>query len=327
MVIKILDMKKIFLMLAVLSALFLGSCQKFDNEKPLTFDVYLDSTTFKAGDPVTFKFKGGDANQISYYSGEIGNDYEYRDKERKDEIKEVFYSFSSHNVIGWESVEVMVSNDFNGSNTWENVEAATWNRVDSLAFDGTNKYKWSPVKSWSSDKVFTSSGYVNLSPFMERGQPFYVAIKFKADPQLNSGIIPAGFRFGYDNVLVETIGGNFLSYITKHSDMSWNFVSRYADAAHTLGTNNYVMSYYPTSSPQYGKEFEKWTISKKIESRDISLGASNSITLKQYVDPPIESHTHFYETPGTYKVVFLASNATVSNTQQVIKELEITVTP
>ncbi len=311
--------------MAVLSVVFLVSCQKFDNEKPLTFDVYLDSTTFKVGDPVTFKFKGGDANQISFYSGEVGNDYEYRDKNRIDEIKKVYFSFQTHNVPVGQIVypNVFVSTDFNGVYDYESVSSATWKPISHL-------YRWGANGPWQT--MWTSSGNSEITSFIEENKPFYIAYQVKSDAQ-PSGTISRNWRTNSHSLIAETVGGNYIS-LANFGGMSWKLVDRYLEpsvistqSSSTVSSSIMLLGYYNSTSPRYRQEAEIWGVSKKFESGEISLGSSKSVSLKQYIDIPLETHTHYYENPGTYKVVFLASNATISGSTQVMKELEITVKP
>lgn len=319
------DMKNIFLILTVFTVLFSASCKKFDNEKALTFDVSVDATTVKVGDPVTFKITGGDANQISFYSGEVGNDYEYRDKNRIDEIKKVFFSFQTHNVPVGHLVypDVMVSTDFNGIYDYDNVSKATWKNLSNL-------YKWGANGPWQT--MWTASGNADITSYLEDGKPFYVAFRVKSDPY-PTGTPSRNWRTNGHSMIAETIGGNYVS-LADFKGMSWKLVDKYLDpdvistqSSSTVSTSIMLLGYYNSTSPRYRQEAEVWGVSKRHQSGIVNLGPSKSVSLKQYTDIPLETHTHYYENPGTYKVVFLASNATISSSSQVIKELEITVNP
>lgn len=325
---KILDMKKVFFTLTVFSVLFLASCQKFDNEKPLAFDVYLDSTTFKVGDPVTFKFTGGDANQISFYSGEVGNDYEYRDKNRIDQIKKVFFSFQTHNtpVDGAVRYKFLISTDYNGEKNYNDVINATWHDITNLyTFGGAATGAMAWPNGW------VNSGNKEISSYIGEDKPFYIAVRVSADA-VPSGSIPSrNWRTRQHSLIAETIGGNYFS-IADYGKMGWTQIDKNTtnitgETASQITTSIMLFGYYNANSPFYRQEYDQWGVSKKFESGEISLGPSKSVSLKQYIDIPIESHTHYYEYPGTYKIVFLASNATISSSTQVIKELEITVNP
>ena len=319
-------MKKIFLGLAVFCVTFLLSCQKFDNEKPLTFDVSLDATTFKVGDPVTFKFKGGDANQISFYSGEVGNDYEYRNKNRIDQIKKVFFSFQTHNVPVGQVVypDVMVSTDFNGIYDYDNVaNKATWTPISHL-------FTWGANGPWQT--MWTPSGNREITEYLEQGKPFYIAYRVKSDVYTATSAPSRNWRTNGHSLIAETIKGDYLS-LANYAGMSWKLVDKYlaptemTQSSSVVSSSIMLLGYYNSSSPRYRQDAEVWGVSKKFESGEINLGSEGSVSLKQYIDLPLENYTHYYENPGVYKVVFLASNSTISSTTQVIKELEITITP
>ena len=68
---------KIYSILA--AALIMASCEKpaIEADAP-AFDVIAEKTTYKAGESVTFIISGGEAQTISFYSGELLKDYASR---------------------------------------------------------------------------------------------------------------------------------------------------------------------------------------------------------------------------------------------------------
>lgn len=318
-------MKKILLAIAILGIMLSVSCKKFDDLKPVTFEVYLDSTTFKAGDPVTFKFKGGDANQISYYSGEVGNDYDYRDKNRVDDIKKLFFSFQTHNTpVGNPVVsDILVSTDFDGVYEYPNVAAATWTPMSS-------EFIWGLNGPWQT--MWTASGNKDIAGYFDRTKPFYIAYRVKS-PAQPTGTISRNWRTNTHSLIAETLSGNYVS-LANFAGMSWKVVDKYlatADIAtqstSTVSSSIMLLGYYNSTNARYRQEAEVWGVSRKFVADKVNLAPEKAVSLKSYVDPPLETFTHYYGYPGKYKVVFLASNATISSSTQVIKELEITVTP
>jgi len=306
------------------------SCQKFDYEKALTFDVSVEKTTFKVGEPVVFTITGGDANQISFYSGELGNAYEYRDKNRVDEVKDVHFSFRTHNTPPGAENDVnhdlFISSDFNGNYDYASVSAATWTPL-------TDLYYWGERGTWQN--VWAHSGTQAITDFidLESGKPFYLAYRVTS-PGGFTGSVSRNFRVQGHSLMVETLGQNYI-VLANYAGMQWQLVHPFltpAEIAENSGTvitsSIFLFAYYGTASPYYREDYEMWGVSRKFEiGTDINLGADNSVALKQYTDFPMESHTHYYEQPGVYKVVFIATNATISDTKQVVKELEITILP
>lgn len=68
--------KKIFLLPLIL--LVITACNKKEVTEP-DFNVSTSQTTFKAGEPVDFQFSGN-PDYITFYSGEAGREYQYRDR-------------------------------------------------------------------------------------------------------------------------------------------------------------------------------------------------------------------------------------------------------
>ncbi len=325
-------MKSIFFALVTFSIVSITSCQKFEAEKPLVFDVSVDKTTFKVGEPVVFNFKGGDAHQISFYSGEVGNDYAYRNKSRVDQISRVFFSFQTNNTpntteINLVNPDLYISTDFNGEYDYDNVaNNATWIPLSHL-------YEWSPRVVGAAP--WTPSGIKDITDYIEDNKPFYLAFKVTSAAAPPTGALSRNWRTNNHLLMVETISENYLS-LANFAGMGWQLVDRYLPTLEDIHThttsqvatsNILVLGYYRTDSPYFRQAAEVWGVSKRIQLGEINLGAEGSVSLKQYIDNPLESHTHYYEAPGVYKVVFVASNATISSSSQVIKELEITITP
>src|SRR5690606_5515007 len=70
-------MKRI-IKLAVLSVIVFQSCEKKEGIA-LNMDITLDKTTFQVDEDVVFQITGN-PDQLSFYSGEGGHKYEYRNR-------------------------------------------------------------------------------------------------------------------------------------------------------------------------------------------------------------------------------------------------------
>lgn len=324
-------MKKILFAWTVISLVLVMSCQKFDYEKELTFDVSVEKTTFKAGEAVTFNFVGGDAHQISFFSGERGNAYEFRNQHRTGEVIDVHFGFRTHNTpvgdVSTVNHDLLISKDFNGNYDYESVSAATWVPL-------TDLFYWGERGSWQN--MWAHSGTKAITDYIELGQPFYLAYRVTS-PGGFTGTPSAGFRnfrVQGHSLVAEAVGQNY-SLVANYAGMEWQLVHPFftpaeiADNSGTVITTSiFLFAYYAPASPFFRQDYEMWGVSKQFTIDPIiNMGADNSVPLKQYTDFPMESHTHYYEEPGVYKVVFIATNATISSTQQVIKELEITILP
>ena len=60
----------------------------------------------------------------------------------------------------------------------------------------------------------------------------------------------------------------------------------------------------------------------------VNLGADRAVAVTSGIyltQPDVFNYT--YKNPGTYKAVFVASNNTIDESKQVVKEITITITP
>src|SRR5690606_3856199 len=94
------------------------------------FEVSTAKDTYKAGEKVTFTIDG-DAGMLDFWSGEVGNDYEYRERRfmpAPDEIlMQIRIRHQYKDTRTASTFQVLVSTDFDGDrSSFEQVDAATW---------------------------------------------------------------------------------------------------------------------------------------------------------------------------------------------------------
>ena len=126
----------------ILASLLLhAACKKSLDLNGGTPDFEVVSTTgsFKAGEPVLFKFSGN-ADNISFYAGEPLRDYAFREG-RTEAATGGLLAFTSAVTGGAQAGQfaVMASSDFNGQHADINaVKAATWADITSRFTLGTS---------------------------------------------------------------------------------------------------------------------------------------------------------------------------------------------
>ena len=106
------------------------SCDKdIKSDSKLDFDVYLDQPAYKIGEDVIFNIAGY-AEIISFYSGELYNDYEYREG-REVEVENKGAVLSFRNAVNdgsqKDQLSILISTDFDGNyENLESVKSANW---------------------------------------------------------------------------------------------------------------------------------------------------------------------------------------------------------
>jgi len=312
-------MKKILFI--ILTASILTACKKFADAPTLNFDVTVEKTTYKVGEKINFQIAGGDAHQISFYSGKVGNAYAYKDTKRVDALKELYFSFETHNAPTANAAlpKVLISTDFNGVYDYENLSKATW-------VDMTSRFTFGAPAVF--DTGWTGSGTQEIASLTEKGKPFYIAYQYIA-PAVPTGTVPsANWRTRAHVLRGVTLFGNSLS-LANYTTMAWKQIKKnpLATTGSVVSSSIMLFGAPASTSPYYRLEYEEWGISKKFQVDDIDLGVDYSVAIKQYVDLPISNYTFSYDAAGTYTVTFVASNTTSKNDNKVVKEMVITITP
>lgn len=158
-------MKFYNVIIASVCGLALAACSQEAPDSKLS--VTLAKGDYKAGEPVTFKISG-DADNIVFYSGEVGHEYGLRDRQFADnDLMVDFVSFTDKSTGIHPNFQILLSSDFNGVYDAENVAAATWTDV-------TGDFAL-PSKTSTN----TPSGEVNLKKYVGEDNDNLVYLAFR----------------------------------------------------------------------------------------------------------------------------------------------------
>lgn len=304
----------------LMSILIIGSLTSCTYNKEVvmpTFNVTADSTTVSVSDPVTFKFTG-DADIITFYSGEPGSEYQYKDRLRVEGGKPQF-QFSSLRKYGDNpgvadsTLQLMVSRDFKGDLTVDAIENATWINISDRA----------NIANGASSTAYTNSGVIDLSDLERKdslGNDSVIYIAFKYHEQKTTATKRAWYTQDYnvDNILPDSSLVNIAG-----ANMGWGTVQ--------VKNTARVWYIYATSSLMWGgaadlPETEDWLISQPLYldrvPRSLGVIVKNSPTTLQ-TDYSFKG----YSKPGSYTVVFEAIDANRWNKKTIFKTITITVVP
>lgn len=253
---------------------------KVEEEIPASLSVLPDKVECKAGEPITFSLTGNNANNVVFYSGESGRNFDFRERFYAD--NDMVVNFSTWVRYGeiYQNLQFLVSNDFNGIYDEGSVEAANW-------IDLSDKF------TFSSGVDRTPSGEVSLKEYAgdDPNAQLYVAFRYRDNekPRQNNWIIrtitldlisPEGVRSS--SAAMSTMGWKVVDF--KNPAVTWN-----------ISSSTQILIDGGTNQP----ENDDWVISKAFNLRKgtpdkgVSL---NSVTSRDYI--------YTYNTPGTYKAVF-----------------------
>lgn len=344
--------------------LFIVSCNRdLVVDENIDFDVSVDAATFKAGQEVRFKFSGDYVQHITFYSGEVQKDYEYREGRVIDvSAAGATMSFSSSVQVGTQlnQLSVWVSTDFNGDySTLDKVKAATWTDITSRFALGTGT-------------SFVASGVKDISDLMVAGKPLYFAFKYVTQPQQANGLARNWYIQTFTLTSLSTLNGTIPLYLSVQGNAGFRIVDQNPVNAPALSVitssrisllgnrykypedplydpnnpiydpNNPIYDPYSTSykpgavpptyvpydpSSTYNDPYsENWAVSKAISTSSVDLGPDWSIPIKGVTNSKLMEFKYRYTIPGTYKAVFVAANQSIDHTAEVMKELTITIT-
>lgn len=313
-------MKLNYILIVFCLSIFLASCVKEGVVNTPDFDVIdykVTSVIDTSGNPVkqvTFNFSG-DASLISFYSGLLGSEYAYRDGHIL-EVKGLLSSFTS-NLASTGTQEnqlsILVSTDFNGIYDITNVRAATWTNI-------TDRYALN-VRGAS---AALHSGTVDISDLLIDGKPIYFAFRYICQPQ---AIYGGNSTWRIRDFSLQSSTDLGLASLATHTTADWQLIN-YGETVNTgrgaaIESNGALRFNGNHQTPQIPTE--SWGITKGFTVSKIDLGPDRPIAIKSLVNPRLESYSFNYTTSGTYKVVFIASNASYQGQNNVIREIEITV--
>jgi hypothetical protein len=297
----------------LLPFVFLG-CKKNQVEQP-GFDVKINGTMFKVGEDIPFTFTGN-PDFLTFYSGEIGNDYEYLSG-RNIDIKSFSLFFQSRVTGGTQpnQFSIHISSDFNGQYDIASIRAATWKDITSLFVLATDAY--------------LNSGKVDLSSVVtDKTKPLYFGFKYIVKPQtangtarawtINALVFETETDLGIETAMDQKTGGWVLIEDGEIIDPGRSSISASSGAFSFRGNTGALSKNMPT---------ESWVISKDINLSTVDLGPDKSLPVKGISENIPADFTYKYTKPGTYKAVFSASNSTVYGQKAITKELNITIQP
>ncbi|TZF82592.1 DUF5017 domain-containing protein [Pedobacter sp. BS3] len=291
-------MKKIFILPALL--LVLAACNKKEVAS-LHFDVSADKTAIKAGDTVTFKISGN-PDFLTFYSGEPGHQYEYKDRTNADGTPQL--QFTSYRQYGTQNntLNILVSTDFNNTYTADGIAAAHWTDITSRA-----------TLSTGTDN--TPSGVIDLSDF-KSDKPMYLAFKF------NGSTASTQRTWTIKNLVINNVLSNGSQIaVTTIADAGWVPIN--LNNSPRSWTYNATQIQFQGGAAGIGDNLG-WIITKPVFLTKVS--PDRGVALKN-VSTRMEEYQYVYTTAGSYTPVFVASNTNIYGSETTSKQLSITVAP
>lgn len=294
---------------------FLAFCTK-DNVADPSFDVTVEKLQYKVNDTVKFKF-GGNADLITFYSGEKGREYQYRERDFiPDGKKELQIETRVTYGTQKDNLKLMVSSDFKGIYDSVAVKNATW-------IDITNKFK---LSSGAGLADVLKSDKVDISDVLVPGKPVFFAFKYFATstPPPATTTTQRGWRITMFNLSLKYPDVPEVS-LANLTNAKWTSVN-FRDGLDAAGKSKWIffatagmINYDPKSSLN---ESEAWAITKGFLPDNAA--PDKGVPIKEY-SLRGDSYAYSFAKKGVYKVTFVASNVNYNGQKSIVKEVEITI--
>lgn len=302
-------MKSKYIFILAAAAILLFSCRDDDVDTP-HFEVSVDKTEYKAGDSIVFTFDG-DPDIITFYSGESGHEYRYKDRTFA-EGAQVKLDFVSRVLYGSQvdNLTIKVSSDFSGIYDVENVKNATWTDITSRF---TLPRENAPGYAYSWD---TPSGTADLTDLTDPAKPFYFAFKYYGWP--STPTTQRTWRITAFNMTAVFENGA-VSTLANLTSAAWSQVD-VANPANKWALPGTQLQLAPASATD---ESEDWAITKPLYPTRVAPDLG--VPIKNY-SQRLSQYGYKFAASGEYTVTFVAKNATSEGEQSVVREVKITIT-
>lgn len=321
-------------------------CKKVDIDSPEDFGVTSNSTTYKAGDTAVFSFSGT-ADMITFFSGETGRMYDNRNRTEFAGVpKMVFQTNMTQGVLpNNDSLRLYISTNLRGYDS-TNVVNATWTDITA------RNTKWPTALSTTfvtSDSItlsdFNSADSVNIA-FRVTGKKYATAAQRRWQIQNLSlvNIMADGTPVALFSTFANTgwvqanIKNNPAPSLTSTNFHAWNVGQSGVNAANApliisgraCNSNGipiqtaYPITFDPSTLTNVD-ENDDWLITSAVNLKTVRPDVG--VAIKRPIDVTLKSYRYRFTRPGTYTLTFVAQNQRLDEKREIVRQIQIVVTP
>lgn len=305
--------------------LVFAACHKTLSTGDATFGVSISSQMLSAGDTARFTFSGN-PDVITFYSGEPGNRYAYRNRDTANGTPLLRFRSLRANGTQANSLSVMVSDNFEGvlvndtTATVSRIQAAAWTDITSRAI----------LSSGGTTAV--ASGNIDLSDFSAVGKPVYIGFKFQGFAG------SAQSKWTIDSFTVKNVLADGTTYTIANLNANNVAYANYGVSAFSPGFVAFrpVNKYYwvvsaGTSLVITGETAaaaaapaEAWAIIGPVRLNKVSPDVGMVVKNVAQKTSGLK-FSYIYKTPGVYNALFTGGRADAGGADYTIQSLPVTV--
>lgn len=311
-----------------------ASCNELEPED-VDFDVTVETTTVKAGEPVIFNFEGN-PNFITVYSGDEGHKYANRNRTEIDasDIEKTTMSFTylskSVSTGHKDHFNIYLSADFPGLSLKDAAADNTlihnhaWNDITEECLGGITDGSATATDIEEIDLSDYPEGFVLAFRYQGKKeitlQRTVVVSNLKIVNKLKNGKLleteGADIDFSvFDTYPSNADGDPYLKVVSGSvATGTWNLTNWHKNEFRMVGS---------TRAAPVSADNDDWLISQRLEI-SAACDPDKGEVIKD-ISRRATSYEHVYNTPGTYTVTFLAGNSNIEGEKMVIKEMIIEV--
>lgn len=317
----------------VIFAVLLGAaCTKDTTVDEPNFNVSVTEATVKLGKPIVFNIQGN-PDIITFYSGELGNDYAYANRDSIVAMSQLNLAFQNQVRSQGGTAPLCQANQFSvlvtsnldlnkvtsRQDSLQRIKNATW-------ADLSDKFTWSPL-TCSSSNPYISSGTANIINDITKNKQSYIAFRYTNRPNNNTVGKSSIWRFQALTLTGVSPKENLL--LMTSATAGWKSI--YEGTVNEWGTNAFDLSSSSAVTMRglltVTEEYQQWCISKPFTITDTNIGKNPGVGIKTYRDVPLNTYSFTYKTAGTYEVVFIGINANSNSKKEIIRKLRVEVQP
>jgi len=320
--------KNNILVLSFACSIILFSCKK-ETVDEVDFDVTTAAKTYSLKDSVFFKMSGN-PDVISFYSGEIGNNYEFRNRTSK-EGGTFNFSFQSRgetlpcfDAISSGAFKVLASQNFKGTYSGTPsvdsaaLNSATWTDITSRFYLPSSSVGAAGIN------VFYNSNEVDLIDLVKTpSDPIYIAFKYAAPTTPVLG--PNGITIGSLSLYSSFPDGSINTFNVvpgSSASTTWKIINAANPTNAWITSTSYLKFPNVTATTAYSEE---WIVSNAFYPKTAT--PDKGVPIKNISNAPVQKLAYKFSKVGTYNITFVASNNRDYGRKELVKQISLTITP
>ncbi len=316
-------MKRIYTLILMLAAVAAASCTQ-DVVYEIDYTVSLDKeNTYLAGDPVKFNFNGS-VDNIVFYSGETGHQYQYRNRYEVDEaaVKSAALQMEYQARYGDAgALEVWISNSFEGlSGDNAAADKALMKSIVEGGMQGWTKLDYNEGKS----QVWTNQEYA-VNDYMTS---FCIALHWCPKDYTKTQRtywINGGLSLDLEGMEPQTVDFSSLDFVSvmMNDEVEDPYIKNNGNGTIILNkpaTADIIFQGVGANKLTYA--IDGWVVSKPTPLNKVDNDKGQVIkNLQNY----LHSFEYTWTEPGTYTVTFAGTNSNYAGASSKNHEITLTI--